>query len=131
MESVSPNHAVITANILAALHSQLRDREYTLYSNPFVKTVDPVYQPDVAIGCGRQQFLKDALATPILMLEVLSPTTGDFDRGRKFADDRSISTLREYLTVSQQEISQAAVRLLFGRTSCLGRPSLGINNRLP
>jgi Uma2 family endonuclease len=36
---------------------------------------------------------------PVLVAEVLSPSTAAFDRGDKFADDRTLSSLREYLLI--------------------------------
>ncbi len=38
-------------------------------------------------------------------MEVLSPTSEAFDRGDKFADSRSLSTIQEYVLISQQRMN--------------------------
>ena len=43
----------------------------------------------------------DLLVNPILLCEVLSPTTEPFDRGDKFTYYKSIPSFREYLLVAQ------------------------------
>lgn len=61
--------------------------------------------PDAGMVCGEPQFAeaspKDTLLNPVLLVEVLSPTTEAYDRGRKFESYRSIESLREYLLVHQ------------------------------
>jgi Uma2 family endonuclease len=47
----------------------------------------------------------DTLLNPTLLIEVLSSSTEAYDRGGKFAHYRKISTLREYLLVSQDQPS--------------------------
>ncbi len=44
---------------------------------------------------------KDTILNPILVVEVLSPPTRDYDRGQKFQQYRRLPSLREYLTVAQ------------------------------
>jgi len=55
--------------------------------------------------CGEAKFGPyDTLLNPILIAEVLSPSTQDYDRGGKFASYRSIPSLQEYWTVAQDSI---------------------------
>ena len=67
----------------------------------------PLYTyPDVAVVCDEPQFEDDYLDTllnPTLIIEVLSPSTEAYDRGRKFGYYRTIESLSEYLLVSQDE----------------------------
>ena len=63
--------------------------------------------PDVVAVCGERQFLddrQDTLLNPNLIVEVLSPTTEAYNRGRKFDHYRSIESLREYLLVASDRI---------------------------
>jgi Uma2 family endonuclease len=62
--------------------------------------------PDLAIVCGEIQSVKkdEVVLNPLLIGEILSPTTEDYDRGRKFSYYRAIASLREYLIVAQHEI---------------------------
>jgi Uma2 family endonuclease len=61
---------------------------------------------DCTIVCGKLQYAgsqRDAITNPILIAEVLSPSTELYARGKKFASYRTIPTLREYLLISQSE----------------------------
>jgi Uma2 family endonuclease len=46
----------------------------------------------------------DKILNPLLIVEVLSPSTQGYDRGEKFRKYRSIPSLREYLLISQSEV---------------------------
>ena len=64
--------------------------------------------PDVTVVCGEQRFLddnQDTLVNPNLIVEVLSPSTEAYDRGRKFEHYRSIPSVTEYLLVASDRIS--------------------------
>ncbi len=55
--------------------------------------------PDAMVICGKIQaseYTKDALTNPVLIIEVLSPVTESFDRGKKFGYYRTIDTSKEY-----------------------------------
>ena len=63
--------------------------------------------PDVTVVCGKPEFLDsllDTLLNPTLIVEVLSPSTEAYDRGRKFENYQSIESLREYLLVSSDRM---------------------------
>jgi len=54
--------------------------------------------------CGQPAFVDtrtDTVTNPILVIEVLSKSTSDYDRGQKFEAYRAIPTLKEYLTAAQ------------------------------
>jgi Uma2 family endonuclease len=58
----------------------------------------------VVVVCGQPRFEdeeRDTLLNPTLIVEVLSPSTEDYDRGRKFGHYRSIPSLQVYLLVRQ------------------------------
>ena len=60
--------------------------------------------PDLVIFCGQPKFLAtdpNTLLNPKAILEVLSPSTKDYDRGSKFKLYRSIASLEEYVTIQQ------------------------------
>jgi Uma2 family endonuclease len=57
------------------------------------------------VVCGKPQFLDghtDTLLNPTLIVEVLSPSTEAYDRGRKFEHYRSLASLRQYLLVASE-----------------------------
>jgi hypothetical protein len=62
--------------------------------------------PDCGVFCGKPLYAdghRDAILNPVVIVEVLSPSSERYDRGRKFAAYRTIPTLREYLLISQSE----------------------------
>ena len=63
--------------------------------------------PDVSVVCGAvetYQGTDDILANPTVIVEVLSPSTADYDHGKKFAIYREIPSLNDYLLVHTDEI---------------------------
>lgn len=62
--------------------------------------------PDVVVVCGEPRLADehlDTLLNPTLLIEVLSPSTEAYDRGKKFEHYRTIESLAEYLLVAQDE----------------------------
>jgi Uma2 family endonuclease len=62
--------------------------------------------PDASVVCGgleRDVEDRDALVNPVVLVEVLSPTTEAYDREEKFSHYRRISSLQAYVLVSQKE----------------------------
>jgi Uma2 family endonuclease len=109
MSGASEEHNVITANIVAALHGQLRQRLCKLYPSDmrvFIPATGLYTYPDVTAVCGTPQFEDkefDTLLNPTVIIEVLSPSTEKYDRGKKFEHYRSIPSLREYVLIAQDE----------------------------
>jgi Uma2 family endonuclease len=61
--------------------------------------------PDVVVVCGQARFAddqKDTLLNPTLIIEVLSDSIKDYDRGGKFQHYRTLASLTEYVLVSQE-----------------------------
>jgi Uma2 family endonuclease len=102
-------HSLIVANVIGELRQQLKDRPCeTRPSDLRVQTPSGLYTyPDVVVACGEARFLgtqEDTLLDPTLLVEVLSPSTEAYDRGRKFEHYRSIESLAEYLLVASDRI---------------------------
>jgi Uma2 family endonuclease len=63
--------------------------------------------PDVMVVCGEAHYVDqevDTLTNPAFIVEVLSASTEDYDRGRKFEHYRSLASLQEYLLVAQAKV---------------------------
>ncbi len=107
MAGASRRHGLIALNVAAEFRQQLKARPCEAYAGDMRLRVSPsgLYTyPDVVVVCGEAQFAddhKDTLLNPNLIVEVLSDSTRDYDRGEKFQHYRSLPSLREYLTVSQ------------------------------
>ena len=103
-------HNLITGNISAALHIRLRGRGCESYaSNMRMGTplTASYFYPDVVVVCDEPRFeddVFDTLLNPIILVEVLSPSTEAYDRGEKFAHYRQLTSLQEYVLVSQDQI---------------------------
>lgn len=100
-------HSVITSNIDRELGTQLKGSSCRTASRD-IKVVFPSEEgyayPDVLVVCGEPDLeadRDDLLHNPILVIEVLSPATMDYDRGEKFARYRQLDSLQEYVLVAQ------------------------------
>lgn len=107
MAGASPNHDQIAGNTFAGLHSQMRKRDCRVYSSDIrlrVKTTGLYTYPDIKVVCGEPEFTNDkpqTLLNPTLIIEVLSPSTEQYDRGKKFQHYRRLASLQEYVLISQ------------------------------
>jgi len=118
MSGASNAHNIITVEITTELNIQLRPRGCFVYSGDMrVRTsrTGSYFYPDVAVVCEKPRFednVFDTLLNPILVVEVLSPSTEVYDRGEKFAHYQELASLREYLLVSQDRIHVEHFRLI-------------------
>ncbi|MEM7534679.1 MAG: Uma2 family endonuclease [Chloroflexota bacterium] len=109
MAGASENHNLIVTNVIATLKNQLRSRRENkcrIYpSDMRVKTETGLYTyPDIVVVCGERQFegnKRDVLLNPKVIIEVLSPSTKAYDRGKKFEHYRTIPSLTEYILIEQ------------------------------
>ena len=108
MAGGSPRHSLIKLNISAMLRDRLLKLPCTPYDSDLrIRIPTGLYTyPDVSVICGELAFddeHKDTVLNPTVLVEVLSPTTEAYDRGKKFDHYRRIESLREYVLVSQDE----------------------------
>ncbi len=106
MAGASLNHNRITRNVLLGLQARLSGSGCEAFGNDLrVHTPGGLYTyPDVLVVCGEIQLTGDRLETvtnPALIVEVLSASTKDYDRGQKFELYKTIASLREYLLIEQ------------------------------
>jgi Uma2 family endonuclease len=108
MSGASRRHNLISLNIGAELRAQLRHRPCEVYTSDMRVKVSPTglyTYPDVVVVCGEPVFedtAGDTLLNPTVLVEVLSQSTEDYDRGRKLEHYRTIPSLAECLLVSQE-----------------------------
>lgn len=109
MSGASREHNIIAMNVGSEIRQQLKGKNCESYPSDmrvFVPTTGLFTYPDVVVVCGEPQFQDkefDTLLNPTLLVEVLSPSTEGYDRGKKFAHYRSIESLQEYLLIAQDE----------------------------
>ena len=110
MSGATREHNLIVASIVASLYSQLRSSPCETYPSDMrvhVRDTGLYTYPDVVIACQEPRFLDgqlDTLVNPTLLVEILSPSTEAYDRGRKFDHYQSIESLRQYLLVASDRI---------------------------
>ncbi len=101
-------HGAIAANIVRHLGNRVADRPCQVLGGDValkVPTAPPFRFPDASVVCGERVIDEfqgiEMLVNPMLIIEVLSPTTEAYDRGGKFLAYQSIESFREYLLVAQ------------------------------
>ena len=110
MSGASRAHNLVTMNVANQLYNQLVDQECEVYANEMRVRTSPTvsyFYPDVVVVCGEPRFEDDTFDTllnPILVVEVLSPSTAAFDRGEKFEHYKQLASLQEYLLISQDSV---------------------------
>jgi Uma2 family endonuclease len=109
MSGASEAHNIISVNLIAELRTRLRGGGCQVFASDMrvrVTATGLYTYPDIAVVCGERLFddsENDTLLNPTLIIEVLSPPTEAYDRGRKFDHYASISSLQEYVLVSQDQ----------------------------
>lgn len=98
------DHATISFNMMSAIHSRLSDPCRIYNSDLRVRLSETRYvYPDASVSCDpRDRGQADTIQYPRLAVEVLSPGTEAYDRGRKFGYYRACPTLQEYVLVDTQ-----------------------------
>jgi Uma2 family endonuclease len=101
----TPDHAKIAANVIGVLYGVLEGSTCSVYTSDVrvcLSETRYVY-PDIAVSCdARDQEQEEMIQYPCLIVEVLSPSTEAYDRGRKLAYYRQCPSIREYVLVDSQ-----------------------------
>lgn len=108
MAGASGRHNRICLNIAGALDDQVGGASCRVYAIEMKVRVSSrrYYYPDVVATCGQAEFedtVADTVLNPTLVVEVLSKSTQDYDRGEKAQFYRALPSLRELLFVAQDE----------------------------
>ena len=109
MSGGSPAHSRIAVDTTTFLNVALRDTNFQTYNGDlriWIPSFNHGTYPDVLVIDGEPVFngdRTDEILNPLLIVEVLSPSTEAYDRGEKFRKYRSLASFCEYLLVSQTE----------------------------
>ena len=108
-------HNDIALNLASALKNHLRGKGCKVQiadAKVGVSTNGPFHYPDVMVSCDpRDKKARKIIYHPCLIVEVLSPSTEAFDRGKKFKHYRRIDTLKEYVLIDAEKMSIECYRL--------------------
>ncbi|MEO7121384.1 MAG: Uma2 family endonuclease [Ginsengibacter sp.] len=117
MSGAKVPHNRITSNLLIALGSKLKGKNCHPYSSDariHIESNTLFTYPDISIICGEVITLNDDdynVLNPTVIIEVLSKSTANYDRGEKFKLYRDIATLKEYILVDPERIDVEIFRL--------------------
>ena len=106
MAGGSPKHGIIAGNVIGLLQNQLTSgcRVGSSDLKFYIASLDKSLYPDASVVCQPYQVSsqdRNALTNPVLLVEVLSESTANYDRGNKFHYYSELSSLREYVLVEQ------------------------------
>lgn len=109
MAGGSARHSRIATNLAREFGNKLKGGACLPYNSDLRIKVEATglwTYPDLSVICGPIQFVEgtdDNATNPTVLVEVLSPSTEAYDRGKKFEHYRRIASLQDYLLVSQRE----------------------------
>jgi Uma2 family endonuclease len=106
-------HGLIAGNIYGEIKFGMRNEgvNCTVMNSEVklhVQDANKFLYPDCMVICGEietSETDENAVTNPVVIIEVLSSATENYDRGAKFHAYRSISTLKEYILVDQYQAS--------------------------
>ena len=106
MAGGTPEHSTITVNLAGVLGAQLRGRDVKIYNGQLrvkVAATGLLTYPDISVVCPPERFDPNdpnSLLNPKILIEVLSPSTENYDRTVKFDNFKQIESLTDYLLIS-------------------------------
>jgi Uma2 family endonuclease len=104
MTGGSLDHSTIASNFDRALAAKLRGSTCRVFrGDAKIIANGTVRYPDVSVTCSRVSGRDDTVPEPVVIIEVISPSTERTDRGRKKCDYFAIPSLRQYVIVAQDE----------------------------
>ena len=110
MSGASLAHNLITVNTVNHLYNQLVESGCRVFTGDMrvgIREGTSYFYPDVVVVCDEPRFEDNALDTlinPIVVIEVLSPSTEAYDRGEKSVRYRHLESLQEYILISQNQV---------------------------
>jgi len=102
-------HIVLASNLNKILGNHLEDSPCLVLTSDIkvrLEEANCYYYPDIAVVCDQREInnTDDFIFYPVLVIEVLSKSTEAFDRGEKFTDYQTCSTLTEYVLIHQNQM---------------------------
>jgi Uma2 family endonuclease len=139
LEGGTLNHATISLNVARVLYGLLRGSSCRVFNSDARVCLSEtrfVY-PDVTVSCDeRDRGEIDYIQSPRLVIEILSTSTEDYDRGRKFTYYRECQTIQEYVLINtthqavevcRRERNDLWILQIFGPNSDVELVSLGVH----
>ena len=117
MSGAKVSHNIIAGNLFALLFNKLKGKKCKPFNSDqriHIPSNSLFTYPDISIICGEVITLNNDdynVLNPTVVVEVLSKSTKNYDRGEKFKLYRDIKTLKEYILVDSESIQIEIFRL--------------------
>ena len=132
-------HWIIQSNLMGALHSGLRGHCCRVYGSGMkIRTGSGVRYPDAFVVCSPVAPGADFVAEPVMVFEILSPSTATMDHVDKNQEYRDTPSIQRYIILEQTKIAATVFTrqgdawvwgLQIGDTN-LDLPEIGLSLRL-
>jgi len=117
MSGAGQRHNIIFSNVFGEIRPQLKYSSCRPYGSDMRMHIpeNTLYTyPDISIYCGAPTTTdkeEDTLIHPTIIIEILSESTRNYDRGKKFKLYRDIPTLKEYILIDTEKICVEVFRI--------------------
>jgi len=109
MTGGTTNHNQIALNVSVALSIAFKRKDYRIFMGDvrlWIPKKRSYTYPDVMVIAGKPEYFeqrKDTVTNPLVIVEVLSKSTKDYDRGGKFQFYQTIPSFQEYILIDQSQ----------------------------
>ena len=116
MAGASISHNRIVSNAIGNLNNFLKGKGCEVFPSDLrvhIPTSESFTYPDVTIICGKPEMVddkQDTIKNPTIIIEVMSPSTEQYDRGTKFFYYMQIPTLHEYMLIDSTKVFAQTIR---------------------
>lgn len=116
MAGASLIHNTIVSNVIGTIYPFLKNKSCNIYPSDLrvsVSSAELYTYPDATIVCDEPQMPDgrfDTITNPSVIFEIISPSTEDYDRGRKFFFYMQIPSLKEYILINSTNTYVQAAR---------------------
>lgn len=110
MSGGSTNHNRIMVSVAMMLATEFEEKPCEVFSADvrlLVQANGLYTYPDVIVVCSPIEYVEgrsDTITNPIVIIEVLSKSTCDYDRGQKFERYRELASLQDYILIEQERV---------------------------
>ena len=110
MSGASENHNWMFTNIFLAVGSKLKGKSCYIFGSDMRMNIPEntlFTYPDISIYCNNylhSEFDEDTAILPTVIIEILSPSTKNYDKGKKFNLYKDIPSLKEYIMIDSESV---------------------------
>ncbi|GBF82963.1 hypothetical protein AsFPU1_4400 [Aphanothece sacrum FPU1] len=108
-------HNIISVNIIGELYIRLKGKSCRPFGSDmrvYIPENSLFTYPDISVFCSNLDLSNEDSATePIVIFEILSPSTKNYDRGNKFKFYKDIASLKEYILIDTESVNVEVFRM--------------------